>query len=268
MRSYSLTIQGRLKAFTLIEVLVVVAIIALLVAILLPSLGRARQQAKLNVCRHNHKMLGLGAMQYANEFREYIPPTDPSRKDIGPMNNKTYYGVGVDCMGVYFPRWGSMLELFVCPGAGNRVERGDLANIVQSNGGAAGPNGMVDDLEEPYTSDLDKRKGMCYEYIPLIYNVVYYPNGVPQYKEYNLKYDLSIAPQVRPLRLNLVKNSSSVVIAHDADEPGRNWHINDPEDPHGSLGRGNMLFADGHADAVIAKEWTNWTDRGRPRVLR
>lgn len=48
----------RRGAFTLIEVLVVVAIIALLVAILLPSLSRAREVSRRTICLHNTKMLG------------------------------------------------------------------------------------------------------------------------------------------------------------------------------------------------------------------
>jgi prepilin-type N-terminal cleavage/methylation domain-containing protein len=48
----------RRGAFTLIEILVVVAIIALLVAILLPSLSQAREMSRRTICLHNTKMLG------------------------------------------------------------------------------------------------------------------------------------------------------------------------------------------------------------------
>lgn len=55
------------NAFTLIELLVVVAIIALLLGILLPSLSRAREQAKVAVCLSNLRNLGLAADEYRVE---------------------------------------------------------------------------------------------------------------------------------------------------------------------------------------------------------
>lgn len=63
------------KAFTLIELLVVVSIIALLVSILLPALGKARDQAKTIVCLAHQQQIGLGLLQYShanNGFSPYV----------------------------------------------------------------------------------------------------------------------------------------------------------------------------------------------------
>jgi prepilin-type N-terminal cleavage/methylation domain-containing protein len=54
------------RGFTLVELLVVIAVIALLMAILLPALGRAREQGKRIVCMANLKQLALGWIAYAD----------------------------------------------------------------------------------------------------------------------------------------------------------------------------------------------------------
>ena len=67
--------RGGGSAFTLIELLVVVAIIALLISILLPSLRRAREQAKKTVCLTNCKALVNACSTYSSESKKgYIVP--------------------------------------------------------------------------------------------------------------------------------------------------------------------------------------------------
>ncbi len=67
-------LRHRPRAFTLIEVLVVVAIIALLVAVLLPALSRARDQVRSVNCRSNMKQLMTGMLLYAND-QKGLPAT-------------------------------------------------------------------------------------------------------------------------------------------------------------------------------------------------
>lgn len=94
------------KAFTLVELLVVISIIALLLAILMPSLQRAREQAKSLVCKNHLKQLGLANTIYTNDFNGWYTPiidesmlyedkdyaafwnTNPAFRDIMGLSNK------------------------------------------------------------------------------------------------------------------------------------------------------------------------------------
>ena len=62
------------NAFTLIELLVVIAIIAILAAILFPVFARARENARRSSCVSNLKQIGLGMVQYTQDYDEKVVP--------------------------------------------------------------------------------------------------------------------------------------------------------------------------------------------------
>ena len=70
------------NGFTLIELLVVVAIIAVLVAILLPALGRARELAKRSACLSNQRQLLIGVRMYADSYSGTSPLLIDNRRHL------------------------------------------------------------------------------------------------------------------------------------------------------------------------------------------
>ncbi len=70
--SHCLRRSGRLGV-TFMEVLVVVAVLLMLLAMLFPSLGKAREQARRILCQNNQKQWGLATQFYRNDHSDYLP---------------------------------------------------------------------------------------------------------------------------------------------------------------------------------------------------
>ena len=70
------------RAFTLIELVVVIAIIAILVALLLPAVQQAREAARRSQCKSNLKQIGIAMMTY-EEVNSALPPATTTRGNHG-----------------------------------------------------------------------------------------------------------------------------------------------------------------------------------------
>ena len=73
--------------FTLVEMMVVIAVIGILVSLLLPTLGKARERSRDAVCVSNQKQLALGLFMYAEDNDKYVPATSTWRELIFPYLN-------------------------------------------------------------------------------------------------------------------------------------------------------------------------------------
>ena len=79
------------QGFTLIELLVVIAIIAILAAILFPVFARARENARRSSCQSNLKQVGLGILQYVQDYDEKYPSGEMGYTTTGtPIGQQTW----------------------------------------------------------------------------------------------------------------------------------------------------------------------------------
>jgi prepilin-type N-terminal cleavage/methylation domain-containing protein len=111
------------EAFTLIELLVVIAIIAILAAMLLPSLARAKEQARRTQCTNNNRQIGLGWTMYAEDNRDTYPVTS-GWGDFGGQRGKPtsttqwlvpYFGINTDRTNRPINQYVSAVESWHCP---------------------------------------------------------------------------------------------------------------------------------------------------------
>ena len=80
----------RRTAFTLVELLVVISVIAILMGILMPALGRARSAANRAACQSNLRQIGIAFRAYLDDSRDIMPPACAFPWDITDKNDPNY----------------------------------------------------------------------------------------------------------------------------------------------------------------------------------
>jgi prepilin-type N-terminal cleavage/methylation domain-containing protein/prepilin-type processing-associated H-X9-DG protein len=237
------------RGFTLVELLVVVAIIAVLIALLMPALGRAKEQSKTTVCLNNLRAVLTSMQSYASEYDGVIPPDSlevPGGTTSKGYDNVPWYqfyngnpGGRVYTPAVYFPFDPTKPNLSVA-----RCPKMSTAVTTSSSGDCYG----MYSLKTSYYANMSQTDGFLYQ----------------------TQSDLTLLPRgfmfsrmARPGDLVLLSDSSGGDGAggHNPINYGWfSWFGNTTSNsgstfqfasvwlPH--LGKGNVAFADSHAETA------------------
>lgn len=134
-----------LRAFTLIELLVVMGILSILLGMLLPAMGRARDQARTVQCLSNLRQIGHGILTYAGDYKGVLIPAiilnpDDTTSSVGENGEpvETYATLLVNLKYVPAPAQPKFTNpdsggdsVFRCPEGINRRHVADDANTTE-----------------------------------------------------------------------------------------------------------------------------------------
>lgn len=251
--------RGKRNGFTLIELLVVVSIIALLVSILLPSLSKAREQAKSAVCMSHIKQIGIALPMYVMDYNDAIPP-------YRDMYHHSADDSFTDPAGTTYTQYDrySLLTTWFYPGAYSDPARdGDGFLGVYLSTHTGGPDGILycPSMRDGLHSATFTNKGV---------EQVWY---VDKYRSYALNLagicdlvTVNGADWRAPVKYGAIKNPSELVYMCDSN--GRAVYVWTPRallyDIEGNTattpalerhnGRFNVVILDGHVDSGTADE--------------
>ena len=229
--------QHKNSGFTLIELLVVIAIIAILAAILFPVFARARENARRSSCQSNLKQIGLGILQYVQDYDEILPPS----QNDGLWKSVPWH--------VLVQPYVKSYQLFKCP---SNVSTGAVNNTTGHTADGVPADGVAISYETNggnYAGDFNGRRPF-----------LWYGALTPQTNLASLNFPATTifvheqTSESEPMSYDLTKFTGTVNGSGNIKKAFTNH-----------LGTTNMLFGDGHVKAMRPTQtatatinmWTN-----------
>ncbi len=220
-------------AFTLVELLVVIAVIGILAALLLPSLAQGKQKALQTQCVSNLKQIGIAIHMYAGENHDTLP---------GPIWQGLYYTYNNETERILY----YIAPYLSLPAADSNVRTGQVAICPASRLLMQDPPGIAQDsLARPvcYLLSAEVTNSTASDTLTRPFG---YPYSSPFYR-------LPKGPDEPPKKVEQIKDPSQAWAATDADQqnafPGGMYFTLLPLNKvHGNVR--NQLFFDWHVQGV------------------
>ncbi len=244
-------------AFTLVELLVVIGIIALLISILLPTLGRARDSANSVKCQSNLRQIGVGVIFYADDHNGFVVPAE----DPNAMNAPHWAAILIQT--------GSLEGDTADPNSAN--DDSDLENVYRCPEGIA-KNWALAGFQQPTSHEdgINKfywlRSTAEGRQVPLWYGANagkgrssgnrdmrgFWPVGHGNFEFFNAATNAA-ETTFYASKLTRIRNATKMAMFFDGLQYHDMWGFK-ISTRHGDSTKANVLHADGHVEAYVSSE--------------